>query len=62
MCTATYLLSLKPSKLDELGMRNSAEEARTNPKVLLSCELFHMDVPVLAVKQELTIAQYGHGM
>ena len=29
-CTATYLLSLKQSKLDELGMRDTAEEARMN--------------------------------
>ena len=42
-CTATYQTSWNFSKLDELDMRNTAGEVRTNSEVMYSCGPLHMD-------------------
>ena len=42
-CTATYHPSRKLSKLDEPGMRDTAEEEGTNTWVTYSCGPLHMD-------------------
>ena len=50
----TYLLSLKPSKQDKQGMRDTAGEARTYSKVMFSYGPLDMDLPLLVDMQELT--------
>ena len=53
-CTATYLPSLKPSKLCKQDMRDTNGEARMNSKVMFFNGLLYMDMLMLTNQHEHT--------
>ena len=59
-CTATYLLSHKQSKLDELNIRGTDGEVNTDPSKMCPNGIQQRDSLVLADQQRLTSALCGH--
>ena len=54
-CTATYLLSHKPPKSDQQDMLGTAGEIKMNSSLTFANGLEHINTPMLAGQQKLTI-------
>ena len=59
-CTVTYLPSLKPFKLDEQDMGDTAGELRVNSNVTFSCGPLHTDEQKLDDQVELNCSSSVH--